>query len=452
MSQVLIIDGILRDRDRISSFLDQHKVLVSSSWAEAQSCLQREGNSFDVAILSWELEGPPSGPDVLKLLRRQYPNVAVIVTSGRMDWSVVERAFKVGAKDTILKPLERFRVQDAVIAVATPDPNSGLSPLNTEFVGNSEAILKPLQTLARAIQNSDEPILLVGETGTGKEVLARAVNFSKEAKPSPWIALNIGGVKPEFVESELFGHEKGAFTGADRQHMGVFERCGNGTLFLDEIGELELSLQIKLLRAIQEKEFSRLGGEKTLQFKGRLVLATNRNLNHEVEESRFRRDLFHRISTHEIRLPPLRERGDDLWMLIEHFLECFDEGRKVTLARETKQLLSSYDFPGNVRELENIVRHGLSECLGNKLLPSHLPLQSMQERRGDVEDVIELPADWKYLPHKDAVRKIEAIFNSRYLLWIYEQSGENVTKAAKRAEMDRKTFRSKWKDAGLGDF
>jgi DNA-binding NtrC family response regulator len=325
-------------------------------------------------------------------------------------------------------------------------------------------------------------VLLYGESGTGKELLAQGIHHLSGNTDEPCVAVNVGAIPKELIESQLFGHEKGAFTGATDAHRGYLEEAGTGTLFLDEIGDLDLSLQVKLLRVIQEKKFRRLKGSKDLEFNARLVCATNRDLARAVQENAFRRDLFHRIAEVTIHVPPLRERKDDVVLLLERFLVAARGDRRVQFARETITILRSYTFPGNVRELENLVKAALIECDGEYILPHHLPLKSMSvflnlehaettethapsnngnyspsahepqsQSHHKLFDELEhaLPQNWLELPYKEVAELCQRAFDRTYLPPLIARHRHNLTKATKAAGVDKKTFDKHWRDAGL---
>jgi DNA-binding NtrC family response regulator len=346
--------------------------------------------------------------------------------------------------------------------------------LRQEIIGNSPSLLATLKQVAKASQHPSSRILLLGESGTGKEILARAIHKLGPRSSKPWIAINISGIPAALLESALFGHERGAFTGATDRHVGLFEEAGDGTIFLDEIGDLEISLQTKLLRVIQEKNFRRLKGKQTLLFEARLVCATNKDLAAAVNEGAFRRDLFHRIAEVTIQVPSLRERKGDVDLLLNHFLDLYRGNRVIRFARETLTILRSYPFWGNVRELDNLVKSALIECDGKVILPQHLPLQSMgtllslshetaqhngssqSTQRGGVElqSLIKelnrsLTKGWMELPYREARWQYVRAFDRVYLKDKLEKWRYNVTQAAKEAGVDVKTFRNRWKESGF---
>jgi DNA-binding NtrC family response regulator len=458
MTRLLVIDDDRSEQDSYAEFLAGTGVelLFCTDGAAALRLVEREG--LGGVVLAWELPGPPASAELLSLLRRRWPGLPVIVLSGLLDFSRAARARALGASDFLLKPLERDRLRAAVLAVLGPSvPHPLLENLRGRLIGNSPAFLKMLERLAPVIASQDEPILLLGENGTGKEVLARAIHDlgARDRDRTRWTTVNVASIPPTLVEATLFGHEEGAFTGATSQRVGLFEECGAGTLFLDEIGELEAPLQAKLLRVIQERQFRRIGGRQDLAFAARLVCATNRDLVADEKSGRFRTDLYHRIAGHEIRVPPLRDRGDDVWLFADHFLQKHAPRRSVELARETRELLRGYPFPGNVRELENLIKDALLRCPGTEILPYHLPIEIMEARQVTAEgnensEEIRWPATLFDLPQKQAAHEIEKAFDRSYLPRKLSEAGGNVTRAARAAGLDPKTFRKKWEEAGLG--
>lgn len=481
MPKVLIADNSERDAARLSALLGQLdlKAEVCFSGADAERLIVAGAEDIAVAMILWEVPGPPSGFELLARCRQKMPGVPVVVVSGTLDAALAARAFALGARDFLEKPLDAERVRTCVASLlAAQDPLSPLvGRLSEMMVGESSAFTSTLKQVARAIPNVDLRVLLVGESGTGKELLARAIHRLSPRGGEPWVAVNVGAIPPELIESALFGHERGAFTHAAERHVGYLEEAGGGTLFLDEIGELKLSLQVKFLRALQEREFRRIKGTQALPFRARLVCATNRELTAEVSRGAFRADLYHRIAERTIQVPPLRERDGDLELLLKHFLRTHGGGRPLRLARETLTILRSYHFPGNVRELDNIIRVAVVETDGELILPRHLPLPQMKsfldaERNAAGQDVSanpagdglinrpaygalleevqnSLPANWLELPYREATQPYERAFDRIYLQHLLERCRHNISRAAAEAGVDVKTFRKRWKDCGL---
>lgn len=480
MQRILVADSFGRDTERLKGVLQALSVHVELAGTGAEMAIHLEEKQRDWAaiIILWELPGPPFGPELLARTRRLLPDVPIVVVSEALDASLATRAFGLGANDFLQKPLEPSRLQSCVESLLRDrDASSPLvGQLNQRILGRSPALLSTLKQTAKVINHRAARILLIGDSGTGKELLVRAIHDLGPDPDQPFVAVNVAAIPKELIESAIFGHEKGAFTGASELHTGYMEEAGAGTLFLDELGELDLSLQSKLLRAIQEKKFRRLKGNKEIDFEARLVCATNRDLALDVKHGQFRRDLFHRIAEVTIQIPPLRERTGDVDILLEHFLSVRAD-RSVHFSPESLSILRSYPFPGNIRELENIVKTALIECEGDVIRPQHLPLPTMgvflkhedqselpvaeaapTAEPGATDDhyqelfnelINALPDNWAELPYKHVLEKYQQAFDRIYLQRLIERHRHNVTKATKAAGVDKKTFAQHWRAAGL---
>jgi two-component system nitrogen regulation response regulator GlnG len=337
----------------------------------------------DVILLDLRLPDQ-SGLDVYRQIRAIDGRIPVIfVTIAQCTDAAIE-AMKEGAYDYLFKPLVPQRLrgvvgealevarrmrQPAVVAENAPDPD-----VDGAIVGICPAMREVCKAVGR-VAAQDVPVLITGESGTGKELVARAVYQHGHRAKAPFLAINCAAIPENLLESELFGHEKGAFTGADRRRIGKFEQCHGGTIFLDEVGDMPLALQAKMLRVLQEQAFERVGGNETVRTDVRLIAATHRDLKTWSDEGRFRPDLYYRLGVFTIHLPPLRERGDDLPLLVRHYLRHFSHelGREVCeVAPEALERLRRYSWPGNVRELQNVVKQALLRARGTTLLPIFL--------------------------------------------------------------------------------
>ena len=339
----------------------------------------------DVVLCEMNLH-PFSGTELLARIRKHTPNALVILTSAFGTTQNVIEAMKMGAFDFVRKEQLPFNfkivVDSALKAAAelkmasTPMPVLTVEQHNDEIVGRSDAMQHVFKMIGR-VAASDAPVMVTGESGTGKELVARAIhNYSTRSSRS-FLAINCAAIPENLLESELFGHEKGAFTGAHAQRVGRFEQCDKGTLFLDEIGEMPLPVQSKILRVLQEGEFSRVGGNQTLRTDVRIVCATNKQLEVEVQNKRFREDLFYRLNVVRIHLPPLRARTEDIRLLAEYFLRRISQRKHrpmIKLSEEAVRLLERYDWPGNVRELENTIERASVLATADVLLPKDIPL------------------------------------------------------------------------------
>lgn len=330
---------------------------------------------------------PFDGVELLKRVRMQLPNAMVLLNGSISSTNTLIEAMRLGAFDVLRKESLAFELRPAVekalqaaeqtrLATVAATEKPARETSSDLIIGRSPAMQDVFKLIGR-VARADAPVLITGESGVGKEVVANAVHkFSRRAN-GEYVAINCAAIPGNLLESELFGHEKGAFTGAVNQRIGRFEQCDGGTLFLDEIGDMPLEIQSKLLRVLQSGEFSRVGGNQTLTSNVRILAATNKNLEAEVEGGRFREDLFYRLNVVRIHIPPLRQRREDIRLLAEHFLSRMGEGgvgRRMQFSAEAIDLLEHHDWPGNVRELENTIQRACVLATGNVLLPRDLPL------------------------------------------------------------------------------
>ena len=459
MSTILVVDSDGDDAERYRKCAGQlgMESVICANANEALELLGSQAAGVVAAVVLWELEGDVPGPQLIARIARSGPGMPVVAVSGRLDLAVGARAAALGAAGLVQKPLDTKEIVNALReAIRSVDASSPIyDALRENIIGSSRPFLAALRSLARAISHGEPRLLLTGESGTGKEVFARAAHDLGPGKGEPMVAVNVTAIPRELLETELFGHEKGAFTDAKRQRVGSYEAAGEGTLFLDEIGDLDLNLQVKILRAVETKKFRRVGGNEEIAFRARLICATNADLRKRRTEGLFRDDLYYRIAQYEVRIPPLRERGDDVLTLAEHFIQLHSGASQRRLSRSARGLLSSYPYPGNVRELENIIRRALTDSDAAVIQPTDLPLESMA---GNVEldldlelDAIELPARLLDLPLAEATMMLEHALDRKYLPRRFHRAGRKVGPAAKDAEVDPKTFRRRWGECGLGD-
>ena len=343
----------------------------------------------DADLLIGELLLEPfDGVELLRRVRQNLPNAMVLLNGAISSTNSLIEAMQLGAFDVLRKEAVNFELRHAVEKAlqaaeqmkAAPGPKSGggaKERKNTDLIiGRSPAMQDVFKLIGR-VARADAPVLITGESGVGKEVVANAIHKFSRRATAEYVAINCAAIPGNLLESELFGHEKGAFTGAVSQRIGRFEQCDGGTLFLDEIGDIPLEVQSKMLRVLQSGEFSRVGGNRTLAASVRILAATNKHLEKEVECHRFREDLFYRLNVVRIHIPPLRQRREDIRLLAEHFLQCQTEkgrGRQMHFSREAMELLENHDWPGNVRELENTIQRAIVLATGNVLLTRDLPL------------------------------------------------------------------------------
>jgi two-component system nitrogen regulation response regulator GlnG len=417
------------------------------------------------------------GDDGLKLLseiggRTDSPFVVVMTAEDTMRTAV--EAMKRGAADYLGKPFDLNRVERIVRDLASsphegePEATAAAGEgaaegaaegrrfrevaLPETLVGRSPAMVEVYKEVGR-VARTEMTVLLMGESGTGKELVARAVHANSTRAKGPFITVNMAAIPKDLIESELYGHEKGSFTGAVERRPGKFELASGGTLFLDEIGELPIELQAKLLRVLQEREVDRVGGQRPLPVDVRIVAATNADLARSVEEGRFRRDLYYRLAVVPIRLPPLRERESDVILLARHFISRYGEqlkGRALTLARDAEPLLLAHPWPGNVRELQNVVQRALLKLNGTRLSSSDLvgllPAAAHAERglTGMVEAILDGPA-----PESGRYQQALASVEAPLLAAALTRTKGNQLRAAELLGMNRNTLRERMRALGM---
>lgn len=363
MSSILVVDDEQGIRQVLQDVLgdEGHQVFAVEDGFQALEILEKE--AVDLVILDVWLPNM-GGIDVLKRLRGGWPDIEVVVISGHANINMAVQAVKIGAFDFLEKPLSLEKtitvVENALKLEELKRENRNLKEnifFEDEMIGSGEEMSK-VQELIEQSAGSDARILVLGENGTGKELVAREIHRRSRRAKSPFVEVNCASIPETLIESELFGHEKGAFTDAYARRKGKFELANGGTLFLDEIADMSLSTQAKVLRVLQEMKFERIGGEKSVSVDVRVITATNKNIHEEIRAGRFREDLYFRINVIPIFVPPLRERTEDLQALIDYFMDKFKrpaEGEAKRFSEEAIQLLKIYFWPGNVRELKNFI-------------------------------------------------------------------------------------------------
>jgi two-component system response regulator AtoC len=359
------------------------------SFFNAKDFLNSLHESPDIVTLDYRLPDI-SGIDVLKKIKKENKNIQVILISEQEDINTVVTLLKMGAYDYITKSEDiKERLLNTIQNLRQDiSLKSEISTLRKEIqkkyslgqtiLGESAAIKIVYELINKAV-DTNITVVITGETGTGKELVAKAIHYNSKRREKPFVAVNVPAIPSELIESELFGHEKGAFTGAASRRIGRFEEADGGTLFLDEIGEMEQNLQTKLLRVLQEKEIVRIGSNKPVQTDCRIIVATNKNLKEEVKKGRFREDLYYRLLGLPIELPPLRERGNDKLILAQHFLNSFCNENKIPIKRLSAQVrkkIMNYNFPGNVRELKSLVELALTLSVREEIEASDFVVDS----------------------------------------------------------------------------
>jgi len=459
--RVLVVDDEQSLRKVLAATLQRegYEVTVCSNGEEAIAALDRDG--ADVVVT--DLVMPRM--DGLTLLRKvvaRHPDVPVIVVTahGRID-SAVE-AMKAGAFDFLAKPFDHADLKGIIAKasrqrdynqrnVVPEERPEGSVRRYTEIVGKGPRMQELQQVIAK-VSDAPSTVLIQGESGTGKELVATALHETSVRRDRPFIKINCAAIPRELVEAELFGFEKGAFTGAVQSKPGRFELADGGTLFLDEIGEIPMEMQVKLLRAIQESEFERVGGVKTTKVEVRLVAATSRDLGKEIAAGRFREDLYYRLNVVPIFLPPLRERREDIPLLVEHFREKYNARLRKNVEKiedDAIACLMAYPWPGNIRELENVLERTILFAEGPRISLKELP-PSLRKAAGEAPPPAQEaaqsgpPGSLKEIV-KEQVQAIERDLIVRGL----EVTGGNVTRTAKLLKISRKSLQMKMKEFGL---
>lgn len=385
MPEALVVDDDRTIREMVRRSLDKIDVEMIPS-ASAEEALEVIRTASPEVVLLDIMLPVVSGLDVFREIRKLDRRLPVLFITSSSESHVAIEAMQLGAFDYLPKPLDLPKMNDLVlkaietrrlmnIPVALPVGDKKRSN-GDQFVGRSPQMLEVFKSIGRvAAENVN--VLIRGESGTGKELVARAIYQHSPRSNESFMAVNCAALTETLLESELFGYEKGAFTGADRQRIGKFEQCNGGTIFLDEVGDMSQLTQGKVLRLLQEQKFERVGGNKTIETDVRIIAATNRNLEEMVKKGTFREDLFYRLNGMTISLPPLRERGNDISLLVEHYLNeaCYEMGRTETegISSDALDLLMKYHWPGNVRELQSVVRQSLLNSTSPIIVPSFLP-------------------------------------------------------------------------------
>jgi len=387
---ILIVDDDESLREFLEIFLANEGYKVRSAPSGEAALEEIRQRAPDLVISDIRMPGM-DGVQLLKEIKGIDPTVPVVLITAFASLDSAVEAMKEGAWDYVTKPFQLEELREIVERAISSASTKAARPVDEDnrifqcdqMVAKSPSMLKIFQLIAR-IASSTSSVLITGESGTGKELVARAIHNLGARKDGPFVAVNCGGIPENLLESELFGHVKGAFTGADRDKEGLFVLASGGTLFLDEIGELPLSLQVKLLRAVQQKAVTPVGGTRPISTDCRIIAATNRNLEEEVMNGNFREDLYYRLNVLQIRVPPLRERPEDIPLLVQYFLDKYsrEQGREVQgISRFAMDALLKYAFPGNVRELENIIERSVALSASSLILPESLSLARFKERQ-----------------------------------------------------------------------
>lgn len=458
---LLVIDDELSMREFLDLLLSRegYRVFTAASGKDALNLLNQR--KFDLLLCDIRL-GDMTGLEVLKAARETNPNAVTIMISAYASAETAVEAMNLGAYDYLPKPFDNNELKQAIskaLEMRTLEREKQRIDQklmeNRHFgiiVGNDPKMLH-IYDMIRQVSKTRTNILVTGESGTGKELIAKAIHKESDRNARPFVAVNCGGIPETLMESELFGHKKGSFTGASSDKKGFFEQANGGTLFLDEIGEINNQIQVKLLRAVQEKMIRPVGGTEDIKVDVRIISATNRNLEQEVIEGRFREDLFYRLNVIEIKVPPLRERKSDLQTLAQHFLDKYarETGKEITkISSYAIDLLKKYDFPGNIRELENLVERSVALTNTNIILPDSLAM-SIHKRRGKPADTEASLCDFEAVADGISLDHILNEIEKRYIQKALDLSDGRKNVAAQLLGINLRSLRYRLSKLGFAD-
>ncbi len=451
MSRILVVDDELSMREFLKILLEKegHEVTVAP---DADRALQIvEDQEVDLVVTDIRMPGM-SGLELLTELKNRSREMPVIMITAFASPDDAVLAMKNGAFDYITKPFNVDEIK-GVIKAATRKKNKRVESSDSSFpgiIGQSPEMVR-IFDLIRRIAPTPANVLIYGESGTGKELVAQAIHRHSRVADNPFVPITCSAIPESLLESELFGHVKGAFTGAIANKAGLFQQADSGTAFLDEIGELTPIIQTKLLRVLQEREFMPVGSTTTRQVNVRIIAATNKNLEDEIMEGRFREDLYYRLAVVPIRVPPLRERKGDVPLLVDHFLKKYSRllGKEVqTISSYGLQVLMEYDFPGNVRELENIIERGVALEASNIILPESLIL-SKKDKQKPAREALFVAAEDEQELFDRGMEEILLDLETRMIRHALEKAGGSKMQAADLLKISFRSLRYKTKKYGI---
>ncbi|SFG64941.1 two-component system, NtrC family, response regulator AtoC [Desulfotomaculum arcticum] len=447
---VLVVDDEQSVREALSDILGDsgYRVECASNGREGLDLIERLNP--DAVLLDIRMP-EMDGIKALEIINQRGQDVPVILITAYGTTQTTIEAMKLGAFDYVMKPLKinellgtlKKAVEVREMLQKAGHHNNKANRVDKDImIGQSAAMQNIYKTIGR-IANSNATVMIRGESGTGKELVARAIHFNSVRKNKNFVKINCASIPENLLESELFGHEKGSFTGAVASKQGKFELAHLGTIFLDEIGEMSLSTQAKLLRVLQEREFERVGGTETIRVDVRIVAATNKDLERSIDEGTFREDLFYRINVVDIVLPPLRDRKEDIPALIDHIIKtcCLEHGKTITgFSDEAMKLLEAYDWPGNIRELKNVCERAVLMSNGPLLTVSDLPLSFRKDGRR---------VEWLGEIQGDSLKEIVAEVEREVILKALEENNWNRSATAQALKVNRSSLYAKMKELGI---
>jgi DNA-binding NtrC family response regulator len=438
---ILVIDDEMVVRDSLTKWFREDGYTVDSAENAAEALKKLQQKKWQILLLDIKMPGM-DGMELQKRIREIDPSATIIFITAHGSVDTAVQALKAGAFDYISKPIDpdylSHLVTNAIKQRALQGENTRLKEQIQEFSEADEIIgesaqMKKVFELIRTVAKTDTTVMLRGESGTGKEIIARAIHANSERRYFPIITINCGGLPEGILESELFGHERGAFTGAQYRRKGKLELADGGTLFLDEIGNISTKTQMDLLRVIETKQFTRVGGNELIEVDFRIICATNLDLEHAVREGKFREDLYYRLNVFSISLPPLRERRSDIPLLASYFLQKYAQsmGKPIlSISAEAMEILLDYNWPGNVRELENAIERAMVIGSPPAILPKDLPFRHKENTAA---------------PKSNSIADLE----KNHIINILDQNNWNISRSAEILGIDRVTLYNKIEKYGL---
>ena len=450
-AKLLIAEDEKTQRDLLEGFLKKEGFSVEAVANGREALRMLEGNFFDLALIDYKMP-ELDGLQTLREIRKRYPDFPVVMMTAYGTVETAVASMKEGALDYLTKPID---LEELLLMLQKVIERSTLIKENKELrtqlqdryqftnIVYGSPVMEEVMGLVARVAPSQATVLIRGDSGTGKELIANAIHYASPRSQKPLVKVSCAAIPETLLESELFGHEKGAFTGATQRRIGRFEEADGGSIFLDEIGDLSPSTQVKLLRVLQEKEFQRLGSNLNLKTDVRVIAATHRNLEEAIQKELFRQDLYYRLNVISIALPPLRERREDISLLIDHFLKKYSEENQKSItdiSKEARALLLRYPYPGNVREMENLIERAVILCRGEMITTQDLPFHLREEKS---ETLWESSEKQKSLPES-----LEEIERDSILKALHEHQGVQ-TKASESLGISERVLRYKMKKYGI---
>ena len=446
--KILIVDDDHAFQVGTTALLEDHGYAAGNAGSGEEALRVLSGTRYDLILTDLVMPGI-NGIELLSKIRTSQPDLPIIMVTGFASVPTAVEAMRRGAYDYVTKPSDNDELLIKIRrALEDQDKTRELVKLREEVheiytfnnIVSRNSRMKQVFGLVQQVAGTDVAALVLGETGTGKELVAKAIHYNSSRREKPFVVVNCSALAETLLESELFGHEKGAFTGANQQHIGKFESAEGGTIFLDEIGDVPLNLQTKLLRVLQENEIQRVGGRETIKVDIRVIAATNRHLEAMMADGQFREDLYYRLNVFPIVMPPLRERLDDLPGLVEHFLKkhsSLSQDRVTKISPAAYPSMMGYQWKGNVRELENLMKRAIIKTTGDTILSLELPTVA------EATHQVAPPADGNFdnnVPFKEYLSTITRHAEETYLLRMLRIHKGNIIQIAKLMNLDRKTI------------